>query len=673
MKSLGLSFLAPAGLALSALLVPLVVLYLLKVRRQRRAVASTWLWASAQRDLMARSPFKRLVPQVPLLLQALALAALALGLARPATRGRAIVGDHVAIVVDTSASMAALAVDGAPPGSPRRIDLAKQAAKDLLSSLTPGSDALVLEAGREAHLAAPLDRDVQRLKAVVDRMDARDVEGDLGAAVALAADRLRPLGGSRRVVVVTDGNLARPDSLRGVSLPLDVVTVGAPVDNAGIVRIDVRSGTDPVSHQEEVQAFLLVANYGKHPRDAYVTLREENASDVLASRRVLVPPGEKLPVVLTFHPTPGDYRKGLVAELSPHDALPVDDAAFGRVPAGDKLPVYLAAAEAAKASPWLQRALAADPMVELHVGSHAELAAAQVDLDALVVIEGACPAAPPGGDVLVVDPPAGTCYGAKVGDVLEHPSITSWEHGDPRLRFLTLDGVHIARAHRIQPEGRAQELIRTQEGAVAADVSSSSRTATLLGFDVGDSDWPLKASFVLFVRNLVEQARAHRAHGVTGPARTGEPLRVSLPSGARKAEVTGPGGAKLDASLRGTLAVVPELGRVGLYHVAWEGPGGPGKDAGSLVVPANLTSEAESDLRPKPLLTDKGAVDAAGAAASPDAHRDFTWVLALVALAFVLADVAWLTRKPRLAKPAAPAEVGPGGPVVPRAPQRRSA
>jgi hypothetical protein len=668
MKSLGLDLLAPAGLALAALLGPLVVLYILKVRRTRRTVASTWLWQTAQRDLMARSPWKRFVAQVPLLLQAAALLALAIGLARPATRGREIAGDHVAIVVDTSASMSALADPAGAVDGPKRIDLAKKAARDLLSALAPGTDAIVLEAGREAHLAAALDRDVQRLGAVVDGLRARDVEGDLGAAVSLAADRLRPLGGSRRIVVVTDGNLARPGALRGVAMPLDVVRVGTPVDNAGIVRIDVRSGADPVTHAEEVQAFLVLANYGAHPRDAYVTLREENASDVLASRRVLVPPGEKLPVVLTFHPSPGDYRRGLVAELSPHDAMPVDDVAFGRVPAGDKLPVYLARRDGAKASPWLERAIASDPMADLHAGTLAEIQAAKVDVDAFVVIEGACPEGPPGGDLLIVDPPAGVCYGAKVGAPLEHPTITSWEHGDPRLRFLTLDGVHVAKAHRLEPGGRNQELVRTQEGAVMADVSSSTRTATLLGFDVGESDWPLKASYVLFVRNLLEQARAHRAHGVTGPARTGEPLRASLPAHVQKAEVVGPSGKKLESSLRGSLLVVPELDRAGLYHVAWEGPRGA-SDGGSIVVPANLASEAESDVRPRPLETDQGTVDVAKAPAQPDAHREWTWVLALVALGFVLFDVAWLTREPRA--PAMPSP--PPDPRAARDAARRSA
>ncbi|HMR80830.1 MAG TPA: BatA domain-containing protein, partial [Polyangiaceae bacterium] len=91
---------SPWGLALLGLLAPLVVLYILKVRRERKLVSSTWLWSEAQRDLMAKSPFKRLIPQVPLFLQAIALILLALAFAQPASRGGAIVGDHVAIVID---------------------------------------------------------------------------------------------------------------------------------------------------------------------------------------------------------------------------------------------------------------------------------------------------------------------------------------------------------------------------------------------------------------------------------------------------------------------------------------------------------------------------------------------------------------------------------------------
>ncbi|WP_437743978.1 VWA domain-containing protein [Sorangium sp. So ce1504] len=672
-----LALLSPGGLWLLALLGPLVLLYILKIKRSRRRVPSTWLWAAAQRDLMARAPFRKLIAQLPLVLQALALALLALALARPASRGRELTGDHVAIVLDTSASMSA-AARGPAGEATTRVELAKQLARDLLSGLAPGSDALIVEAGRDARLVAALDRDLVRLKAAIDPIAARDVEGDLEAAVALGIDRLRQLGGARRVVAITDGNLARPASLRGASLPVEVITVGDPVDNAAIVRVDVRSGSAVVGasgadgerpeHREEVQAFLVVANFGAQPRDVYVTMRQDNASDVLGSRRVLVKPGERLPVVLTFRPSPGDYRKGLVFELSPRDAMPLDDVAYGRVPAGDKLPVFLASAgkgqggDAQGAQPgapsggsvWIERALASDPMTSVTSGALADLLGKPgLDPDTFVVIDGACPPDPPGGDLLIVNPPPGRCAGTLVGPTLERPTLTSWDTADPRLRFLTLDGVNLRVASSLKPEAATQELIRAQEGTIATDISTVSRTGTLLGFDVGESDWPLKASFVLFVRNLLEQARAHRAHGITGPARTGEPLRVSVPATARDLQAIGPAGERLEVAQRAGVAVIAETPRAGFYRLAWQGP-----QAGSVVVPANLTSVAESDLTPRPLAAEGGGeVAVSSAAGQPDAHIEWTWLLALAALGFVLFDVWYFTRVPRPLR-------GPGSPAA---------
>jgi hypothetical protein len=248
-----------------------------------------------------------------------------------------------------------------------------------------------------------------------------------------------------------------------------------------------------------------------------------------------------------------------------------------------------------------------------------------------------------------------------VGATLERPEITSWENGDPRLRFLTLDGVHVAKANALKPEGVSQELIRAREGTIATDISTTTRTGTLIGFDVGDSDWPLKASFVLFVRNLLEQARAHRANGITGPARAGEPMRVSLPITAKNVEVTGPHNEKLEVSQRGGLAVVPDIAHVGFYQLAWQGPQG-----GSTIVPANLTSVAESDLSPRPIKADGEKVTVESAGTQPDAHNEWTWVFALIALGLIVFDVWYLTRDPRSRSPVA-------GPAVarPRLPDRR--
>jgi hypothetical protein len=82
-----------------------------------------------------------------------------------------------------------------------------------------------------------------------------------------------------------------------------------------------------------------------------------------------------------------------------------------------------------------------------------------------------------------------------------------------------------------------------------------------------------------------------------------------------------------------------------------------------MVVPVNLTSAAESDLTTKLLEKSGNAITVTAAGSEPEAHNEWTWVLALLALAFVVIDVWYFTRAPR---------VKPLGalPVAPRLPER---
>ena len=632
----GVEFLNPKGLWLLTAIVPLVVLYILKVKRQRLRVPSTWLWAEARRDLLAKHPFKKLVPELPLLLQLLALIGLSLALARPALRGNKLTGDHIAIVIDTSASMGAAAKT--PDGKPTtRMALAIEAARHALQSMDTGADAIVIEGAREARVVSPLDRDVRRLETSLKTVAVREVEGDLSAAVGLAADRLRSLGGKRRVLLITDGALASDAPLATAGLDLQVVTVGDPEDNVGIVRIDVRAGVDPVTHRDQVQAFGMLRNYGAAARDAYVTVMVEGKKDPAASRRLLLPPGEKTAVVLAFEPSPLEYGKGLVMQVSPGDALPLDDVAYGRVPQGRKMPV----AHAAPGYSWIGRALDADPDLDVQKLTPSQLGNVNIDPDALVVAEGVCPENMPGLDVLVVKPPSGDCMGVDVGGPVDQPQITSWEQGDPRFRFLTFDGVHVSKATPLKAPGNAS-LLRAGTITLIADASTPGRTVTILGYDVGETDWPLKASFVLFVRNVVEMARLHRSQGTTGPARTGEPLRIALPKDVTSVKVEGPGMPEHEVSAKGGFAIVPAIDRAGIYRARWTTP-----RYGSAVVVANLTSERESDIRAKPVLIDQNGGVAATTTRVADAHHEWGLWLALAAAALIAFDVFWMTRKRR--------------------------
>ncbi len=635
----GLSLLAPKALWLLGLLAPLVALYVLKVRRERVRVGSTWLWAAAQRDLLAQSPFRRLRPYLSLLLQALALALLALALARPTTLGGGAAHARVALVVDVSASM------GAPgsaddPGS-TALDRARSLALELVRGLPPGSEAMVVEAGRRARVTAPLDRDRRRVEGALASLAVLEVEGELEGAIALGVERLRGLEGAR-VVVLTDAHLARPTALASSAVPIEVVEVGANHDNAAIVRVDARLATDPATGQDEAQVFALVANLADAPRELYVTLRLEGADAPIDARRVLVAPKERAPVALGFQPEPGDGGRGFVLELAPSDALAVDDRAFGRVPEGGKQPVVLVSTR--EGSPWLGRALEADPGVSLERATLADLAdPSRARPGTLVVVEGACPEPTGGGDWIVFDPPEGTCLGVEVRPSTERPAITSWATGDPRLRFLTLDGLTIAKARGLVPKSPAQALVKTAEAAIVVDASDDRRGATVVGFDVGETDWPLRASFVLFMRNLVEVARVHRASGAAPPAIAGEPLRVPVPRAWTKAAHVAPDGAREELPVQSGFVVLPSLHRVGLHRVEPVDPtGGP-----ALVVPVSLASEAESALTSRATLSLGAQAAPRSEGELPPQRREWGWLAALLALGLVVLEVFTSTRQPR--------------------------
>ena len=615
------------GLWLLLGILPIVLLYVLKTKRTKIRVPSTWLWLGGQKDLQARSPWKKLTREMTLLFELLALAALALALGAPACRGRTIVGQHVAIVLDLSASMQTR--DDRTHHA--RIEDARATARRLVDQLGAGSDAMLVGAGRDARVLFALGRDRSALRSAIDHASAQEVEGDLGAGVTLAIDRLRPLAGERRVYIVTDGATARLDALHTGPIPLQLVTVGHPQDNVAIVRMDVRSARQG-REAETVQAFALVANHGETPRDVYVTAHREGETEVVASRRLRIEPHQREPVLLAFPAVATDVGRGLVVDVSPHDALASDDVAYGRIPPGAQLPVVLVANGD---SPWISRALASDPFVTLT--RRATSATEPFPADALVVFEGVCPATLPAqNDVLVFAPPTGRCADTTVLDAVQGPSITSYTNTDERFRFLTMDGVHFASATPLRLGSHATEILRAGDHTLIADSSSPERAVTIAGIDVGESDWPLRASFVLFVRNVEELARAHRARVATGGGRTGEPLRIAVPSQVREAEIVTPTGRSRVSVTAGT-AVIGETTRTGFYRVRARGA--------ETLAPVNLLSDVESNLRTPPLHIEGARARESVGLIRP--HEELAPYVALFAALFLAANLYWLTRRER--------------------------
>ena len=100
-----MSFLTPLALIGGLLAIPIILLYMLRLRRREVTVSSTFLWQQLLQDQEANTPWQRLRRNLLLLLQLIILALLVFALARPFITVPAVSTGQIAVLLDASASM----------------------------------------------------------------------------------------------------------------------------------------------------------------------------------------------------------------------------------------------------------------------------------------------------------------------------------------------------------------------------------------------------------------------------------------------------------------------------------------------------------------------------------------------------------------------------------------
>ena len=674
------ALLLPKALWIAAAALPLILLYILKTRRTKVRVASSAMYELARREAAARDPWKKLIPELALLLQLLALILLAIAFARPVTNDGSMNLDAVVIVIDRSASMGArvrtLPTD--PAGSsPTRLSRAKQEALKLLDQIGVGADVGVVLAGRDARVVSPLQRAGRSARDAVAGTEVGLIEGDLEPALDVARDLLRSHGGHRRVVLITDGAYAHPpiwlDEEHGSELEIKVVPAPEAGEsregNVGIVRLDARRSQSEAGDHVDVGIILGAYGQPEGGKNRYVTLRRLDRPTALDAQKVEVGPSGRAAATLGFTPAAdgSDELATLIVEIEPNDALPLDDFAEVVVPPPRRMPVVLASLGVGGGS-YIGKALGADPDVSLTKITPDKLLSTPIAPWALVVVADSCPTTiPGGGDVLIVNPPPGPCAGRIVGQAVSQklPPITSWSPTDPRLRYVDLEGIELGRVVPIAPAGTdpmqgasvlgASALVRAEQLAVMADASTLDRTVTIWGFDPTDGKLATKAAFVLMVRDAVDYARSRRDRSWAPSTRAGIPARVTATAGAteivaRRLVAQGQPGAGDIAARAPVLegvAVLEGVDEAGPYALEGAATGAP--------LTVSLLSDQESDIdRTIDVVRNKVAapadapvkvegVDPKGA----KARADLRWLVAAAAVLFLALDALWLTRKGR--------------------------
>lgn len=328
MNWIGLSWLS--GLWLLALAAPIVIFYFLKLRRPRSEVPSLALWRQVMNDQRVNSPLQKFKRNLLLLLQLLLLLALTAAATQPFVRGDAANADYVPVLIDHSASMAALD----KPGGLSRLDEVKKEVRQLIDDLLPGQRLSIIAVGSTAKRLTDFSDNKRLLQSAINEIEALPVESSLedGLRVTQALARTVPV---ETVLLFSDGNVPSdipfelPFTLNYRRLPAGGV-------NLGITALNARR-----AGPESWEVFARVESSQTEPAAGVSTgtLEIKLGNDVLASEHVSLAAkaNERYAVRIDT-----DKAATITATLRPDgfDALASDNVASLDLPVPRPLTVY---------------------------------------------------------------------------------------------------------------------------------------------------------------------------------------------------------------------------------------------------------------------------------------------------------------------------------------------
>ncbi len=623
-----MSLIAPFFLLFGLLAMPIVVLYMLRLRRREVHVSSTMLWLRLLRDREANAPWQRLRRNLLLLLQLSILALLVFALARPFLPVPAVTRGSVVVLLDGSASMLA------QEGDDQRFDLARREVERLIGNLDSDAQMTLILVGSSPRVLVSASRDRPVLRQALAEAKAGPVNADWPAALALAVGAVQGFEDGV-VVLISDGGL--PGDLTTLPAETIYVPVGSAEENLGISALASRDGPDGP------QLFAAVTNYGSRRQQTLLNLTLDG--NLYDARRLEVPAGES--ANLTWQLDEGVSEISANLSEMDQDSLALDDVAWAVHEGGQQNRALLLT----DGNRFLETVLSVLPGMDVFKPAPESLPAAadQEAFELYIFDSTSLPEALPSGDILLINPRDGAAiqddeglHSLSLGGVFTETEVIRVEDS-PILRFVDWSDVNVRTAADVEAPW-ARPLVMAEGGPLLLAGEYEGRRVVLFTFGLQDSDLPLQIAFPILMANIMDWLNPGSVLMSDAGYSPGEPVRIEPDVAAEAVVVHKPDGTVWTADVGETTLVFPESDQLGLYEV-YSRDSANERFAGRFAV--NLMSAAESRIAPLasvPLVS--GSPQAAG---DEDVGQRELWPwLAMLALILLLVEWWIYHRGPRM-------------------------
>jgi Ca-activated chloride channel family protein len=513
-----MNFLAPAAFAF-ALAIPVVVLfYMLKRKRVVKLVSSTLLWQKFLAETQASAPFQKLRKNWLLMLQLLLLILAVLALSRPFFATKAKPAELRVVILDASASMQA------SDESPSRFEKARAEALKWVDGLKQNDQMVILLSGANTEVKQSATSEKAALKRALQSCVCSDGPTRLIPALRMAESLVRDQKNTE-IHLFSDGAVPELTEFENKALPLVYHKVGKGSNNLGITALDVRANPEDAKQRA---IYANVANFSSNSLSTDLELLFEDR--LLETKSLTVPAGETSPqVFLAAQPRDGIFT----VRLTSKDDLVADNQAS----IVSLLPKPVKVLLVSRGNRLLERALRAAANVELATATDLTDAAAGFDF---VVLDDVTPATWPGGNVLAIHV-INTNWFAGITAV-EAPPIVDWKSSHPLLRYSGFDNVQIMQSFTAKAPTWAVSIADAPQAPLMLAGELGRQRIVWIGFDILESNWPLRVSFPIFIANAVEWLNPANAKNSQLLVKSGDSFRLALSRPETEARITNPDG-----------------------------------------------------------------------------------------------------------------------------------
>jgi hypothetical protein len=567
-----MTWLNPAAFAFLASVPVIILLHSLRYRRRDVQVSTLFLWERVAREAHGSLGLRRLVQNLPLLLQILLALLLTAALANPALTKAVSQSKDVVLVLDVSASMQTRTSGGT------RFALAQQRALEVLQELPSGRQMALIAAGLQPRVVSFFSHEKALLRQAITGLRASDASGNMRDAVLLALSFTQGRK-TQEVVVIGDGAYRHVTDLDFPRSQIRHIQVAGGAGNVGITRLAFRKVPDT---EESYEVLIAVKNFSPQPHQ--VPLRLTVRRRRLLERQLSLSPGQEEVVVTTFT---GRLKGVAQAEILLEDALPLDNQAYSVLATKTQTWVLLVG----EGNYFLEQLLISLPGVQVNVAPEVTEEALPRLLEAnhLIIFNGGQPPPLQRGNFLLINTLPQDDRLPAQGIVMQ-PQVMDWDRQHPLLQFVDLTDLRIEAALALQPQGGARSLVDAVGMSLLSVIEEPSLRVVTLAFDLMRSDLPLRVAFPVFISNMLRWLNPQGSDFAAGQVKAGMPYTVFFEAPVERVAVQDPQGKEREYEVQQNPWIFSDAQQIGVYIMRY------GESKRYLTV--SLLDEAESEISP---------------------------------------------------------------------------